>query len=160
MRDARQKLRLGALRKYLGSCCSRQARMASLNRFWEVGRAAFAIFGRLVVGLRKPRTERLGGDVERIFGLVQEENPFLLPRERRRRPGNIVYRLIVRDYAQDAVVFQTIGIARWCRSQTKAAGTAMRAKRVTCPGGAPPARKVTGQRNSRSMQLSATPGVY
>ena len=72
-----------------------------------VGSAAFAILGRLVVGLRKPGAQRLGGDVERIASLVQKELPFLLRRERRRRRGGIVDRLIVGDDAQDAVMVET-----------------------------------------------------
>jgi len=74
-----------------------------------MGCAAFTIFGRLVVGLRKSGTQRRGGNIERIAGLFQEELPFLFRREGRCGRGCIVNRLIVGDDAHDAVMIQTIG---------------------------------------------------
>ena len=55
--------------------------------------AAFAIFGRLVISLRKPGAERGGRNIERILGFVEKEQPFLLRRERRRCRGSIRNRL-------------------------------------------------------------------
>ena len=124
----------GVAKQILGSGVA-HCRAESLG----ISRAPFSILGGLIVCLGKPRAQRLGGDIERIAGLFQKEEPFLLPREGRCRRGCIVDRLIVgttpmmRSWFKPSEPRPSDDCAlasELANNHTKAAGTAISARRV------------------------------